>query len=176
MAILPINIYGDSVLREIAKQVEKIGSEELNLIDNMIESMIDAEGIGLAANQIGIPKSIALVNFTFFDERQPPQALLNLKLLESEGISVLEEGCLSIPGVNEEVERPEFIKIAYMDVLGNEKILEVDGLLARVIIHELDHLNGVLFVDRLSSLKRKLLGTKLKKIKKGEKITIKRGF
>jgi peptide deformylase len=167
MAIININKYGNSILREKAKPLEKITSKELNLIDDMIETMIYAEGIGLAANQIGIPKSIAVVNLSYFDEQIQPQAFLNIKVLEANGTSVLEEGCLSIPGIKENIERPEYIKISYMDVFGERNILECRGLLARVILHEVDHLQGVLFVDRLPSIKRKLLNSKLKKIAKG---------
>ncbi|NVM04664.1 MAG: peptide deformylase [Candidatus Helarchaeota archaeon] len=171
MAVITINKYGNPILRKKAKPIEKITSEELDLIDNMIETMVIAEGIGLAANQIGIPKSIAVVNFSFFNEQLRPQALLNIELIESKGSLILEEGCLSIPGIKEEVKRPESVKISYMDVFGETKTLECEGLLARVILHELDHLQGILFVDRLPPLKRKFLSSKLKKIIKGIEFT-----
>jgi len=171
MAVLTIKKYGNPILREKAEPVEKITNKELDLIDNMIETMIEAEAIGLAANQIGIPKSIAIINFSFFNEQLHPQALLNIELIDSRGSLIFEEGCLSIPGIKENVERSELIKISYMDIFGETKILECEGLLSRVILHELDHLQGILFVDRLPPLKRKLLSSKLKKIKKGIKIT-----
>ena len=171
MSILKINEYGDSILREKAEFIDKVKSKDLDLIDDMIETMLEADGIGLAANQINVPKSIAVINLTFFDETMPPQAFLNIELLESNGKNLLEEGCLSIPGVREEVKRPEHIKISYRDVFGERKTLECRGLLARVFLHELDHLNGVLFVDRLSSVKRKLLDKKLKNIVKSKHIS-----
>jgi len=171
MAILTISKYGNPILREKAEPVEKITNKELDLIDNMIETMVKEEGIGLAANQIGIPKSIAVVNFSLFNEKLRPQALLNIELIDSKGSLIFEEGCLSIPGIKENVKRSEFIKISYMDVFGETKILECEGLLSRVILHELDHLHGILFVDRLPPLKRKLLSSKLKKITKDIKIT-----
>ncbi len=168
MSVLPINIWGDSVLRKKVAKVTEITNEELNLIDDMIETMFRADGAGLAANQIGIPKSIAIINFSYFDENVPPQALFNIELLEKSGSDQREEGCLSIPGINENVVRPDFVKISYQNILGEKKILECEGFLARVIQHELDHLNGVLFVDRLSSVKRKLINSKLKNIGKNQ--------
>lgn len=168
MSVLPINIWGDSVLRKKVDKVTEITNEELNLIDDMIETMFRADGAGLAANQIGIPKSIAIINFSYFDENVPPQALFNIELLEKSGSDQREEGCLSIPGINENVVRPDFVKISYQNILGEKKILECEGFLARVIQHELDHLNGVLFVDRLSSVKRKLINSKLKNIGKNQ--------
>ncbi|MCK4966779.1 peptide deformylase [bacterium] len=168
MSVLPINIWGDSVLRKKVDKVTEITNEELNLIDDMIETMFRADGAGLAANQIGIPKSIAIINFSYFDENVPPQALFNIELLEKSGSDQREEGCLSIPGINENVVRPDFVKISYQNIIGEKKILECEGLLARVIQHELDHLNGVLFVDRLSSVKRKLINSKLKNIGKNQ--------
>ncbi|MFC1558340.1 peptide deformylase [candidate division KSB1 bacterium] len=168
MSVLPINIWGDSVLREKADKVTEITNEELNLIDDMIETMVKADGVGLAANQISIPKSIAIINFSYFDENMPPQAFFNIELLEKSGSNELEEGCLSIPGIKENVVRANFIKISYQNILGEKKILECEGFLARVIQHELDHLNGLLFVDRLSSVKRKLINSKLKNIDKSQ--------
>ena len=168
MSVLPINIWGDSVLRKKVDKVTEITGEELRLIDDMIETMVRADGAGLAANQIGIPKSIAIINFSYFDENALPQALFNIELLEQSGSDLREEGCLSIPGINENVVRPNFVKISYQNILGEKKILEGEGYLARVIQHELDHLNGVLFVDRLSSVKRKLINSKLKNIGKNQ--------
>jgi len=166
MSIIPIKILGDSILREKAELINNITEEDLNLIDDMIETMISADGIGLAANQIGVPKSIAVINFSYFDENIPPQSLLNIEILEKSGSQQLEEGCLSIPGIKENVVRNEFIKISYLNILGEKKILECEGFLARVIQHEFDHLNGVLFIDRLSSVKRKLINSRLKDIGK----------
>ena len=160
-------------LAQLKKPCKLIESDEelIEILNDLEESLNKQDGYGLAANQIGVPKSLAVINLTFFDEKLPLQAFLNIKMQESSGENLLEEGCLSIPGIREEVKRSDSLKISYMDVFGETKTLECSGLLARVFQHEIDHLNGVLFVDRLSSVKRKLLDKKLKDIVKSKNIT-----
>ena len=178
--ILPIVAYGTPVL------IRKAGPVELNddlrkLIDDMFETMYRAEGVGLAAPQVN--KSIRLFvidpsPFARWDaldeqERQALQnakmAFINPQLVEESGDEwSFEEGCLSIPGINEKVKRPGRITLRYTDIDGKEHTRTFDGLLARVIQHEYDHIEGILFTDRLSPLKRKLLAKKLEKISKGQ--------
>ncbi len=178
--ILPIVAYGMPVLKRKAEPVE-LNDELRRLIDDMFETMYRAEGVGLAAPQID--KSIRLfvidpAPFARWEELSPEEreqlrnakmAFINPQLVEESGEEwSFEEGCLSIPGINEKVKRPERITLRYTDVEGKEHEQTFEGLLARVIQHEYDHIEGILFTDRLSPLKRKLLAKKLEKISKGQ--------
>jgi peptide deformylase len=164
MALRKIFLYGQPILRMTAQPIEKPIKDLNSLISDMVETMQDEEGIGLAAPQIGESIALCVVNQGLIEDDSPPKAYLNPVILHSEGTIVMEEGCLSIPDIREDVERPETIRLRYLDVDGVAQEEECDGMLARVLQHEIDHLNGVLFVDRISPIKRKLLAKKLKKI------------
>lgn len=164
MSVRKIIIYGHPILRMKAKQVEAIDANLRELVDDMIETMQDADGIGLAANQVAEPLAVCVVNESLIEEGAPAKAYINPVILEDEGIATMEEGCLSIPDFREDVVRPEKIKIQYQDLDGRKHVEECTGMRARVLQHEVDHLNGVLFVDRISPIKRKLLSKRLKKL------------
>ena len=164
MALRDIIKYGHPTLRIKTKDLEQIDDDIRNLADDMIDTMITAEGIGLAAPQVNQSISLLVVNNTFIEDGEVPKAYINPVIKETGGNCVLEEGCLSIPDIREDVERPETITIKYLDIDGVEREERCNGMLARVLLHEIDHLNGVLFVDRISPMKRKLLSKKLKKI------------
>lgn len=171
MSILPIFLYGNEVLKKKAKRVSDVTDAEIKLIQSMFDTMHHASGIGLAANQIGELKQILVVDISDMEAGKgtAPLAVINPEILdESDDETEYEEGCLSIPDVREKVWRPEKITLKYNDVNMKEIVLEAEGLLARVLQHEIDHLNGVLFIDYLSSTSRTLLRGKLSKISKGE--------
>ena len=164
MALRKIVLYGQPILRLTAKPIAEPSEDLSSLIDDMVETMQDEEGIGLAAPQVGESIALCVINQGLIEDDSPPKAYLNPVILHSDGTSTMEEGCLSIPDIREDVERPETIRLKYMDMDGVEQEEECDGMLARVLQHEIDHLNGVLFVDRISPIKRKLLSKKLKNI------------
>lgn len=165
MAVQPIRKYGDPVLRKKAVKVTGFDSVLQQAAADMIETMQAAKGIGLAANQVGLTHALCVVDIGLVTEGAPPQAFVNPVVLQENGKDVsYEEGCLSIPDINEEVMRKERVVISYQDLSGVAHEQEFEGMLARVLLHEIDHLNGVFFVDRLSPLKRKLLSKKLKAI------------
>jgi len=155
--VYKVRVYGDPALRENTEVVTDFDENLRDLVDNMIETMFEDNGIGLAAPQIGISKKIAVIDLSFGEEIGNVMTLINPEILEKEGKCSLEEGCLSVPGIYEEVLRPENVRVRYQDINGNELEKDIDGLLSRVIQHESDHLEGVLFVDRLSAVKRNLL-------------------
>lgn len=170
MALLPIYLYGNEVLTKKAKHVTEVSDHDIALIHNMFETMHEANGIGLAANQIGVLKQILVVDISEMEAGKgtKPLVILNPEIVEEEGEVEYEEGCLSIPEIREKVWRPEKIRLRYHDTTMKQMELDAEGLLARVLQHEIDHLNGVLFTDYLSATKRTLLKSKLKKISKGE--------
>lgn len=159
----PILTYGHPILRQAARAVGDITGDLQRLIDDMVETMYAAPGVGLAANQVGSPHRVFVANPS--EDHDPAQllVLINPELVESDGEIIAEEGCLSIPDFREEVRRARRVLVRGLD--RNERPIEVEGedLLARIVQHELDHLNGVLFVDRLSPAKRDILLRKLKK-------------
>ena len=157
-----VRIYGDPVLRKNTDIVIQFDKNTSDFVNNMIETMYEGNGIGLAAPQVGILEKIVVIDTSFGETTDSAIQLINPEIVETEGECILEEGCLSIPGVYEEVVRPEKIWVKYFDINGNEQNTDADGLLARVIQHELDHLDGVLFVDRLSTVKRNLLAKTLR--------------
>ncbi|WP_440999031.1 peptide deformylase [Fodinibius sp. SL11] len=173
MSVLPIVTYDDEVLRKEAEPVEENTPEIQQLIDDMFDTMYNADGVGLAAPQIGRLHRIFVADADPMTEEEQgskygPLVLINPEItFESEEETKMDEGCLSIPGVNASVTRPEKIVVNYLDRDFNEQELEVDGWLARVIQHETDHLDGILFLDHLSLFKRKLLSSKLKEIDEG---------
>ena len=155
MAVRDILILPDKRLRLVSKPVGKIDAATTQLVEDMFETMYDAPGIGLAAIQIGEPKRIVTMDLAKKDEPKQPQVFINPELIShSAGKNVHEEGCLSIPEYYEEVERPAEVKVRYLDLDGNKHEVEAHGLLATCIQHEIDHLNGVLFIDHISKLKR----------------------
>lgn len=172
--ILPIRVFGDPVLKERATDVTENTPELQQLIDDMIETMYGAAGIGLAATQVGRRERVFVVDVTpredEVEEEMPPQpmVLINPEIVDSGNEKVeYEEGCLSIPDLNEPVTRPDRIRIRYLDRDFVEQELEVGGVLARVFQHEYDHLEGILFIDHLSPLRRRLLKRRLREMAKG---------
>lgn len=160
--------YGNPILRMKAKPITEIDNELRKTIDDMIETMQEGEGIGLAAPQVALSKSFFVIDNSLIEEGGVPEAIVNPEILSSDGEVVIEEGCLSIPGIREEVKRPEFIRVKYQDVQGNSHEEELDGLKARVFQHEIDHLHGIFFVDRIGAMKRKLLHKQLRQIAEEE--------
>jgi len=170
MAQLPIFIYDDPVLRRKAKPVRQVEDDLRTFAADMMETMHFAHGIGLAANQVGSLQRIIVVDVSGMEESPeiPPLIMLNPEVLREEGALIMEEGCLSIPDIREEVERPELIRVRFKDLEFRDHEIEAGGILARVILHEIDHLNGVLFIDRLGAVRRKLLRGRLNKLRRGE--------
>lgn len=163
MARLPIIHVPDDVLRKTAQPVTTVTSEIRQLLDDMAETMYDAHGIGLAANQIGSLERLIVMDCGDDDAPELWQMINPEIIWESEEQSKLEEGCLSIPGHNAEVTRPASVRARYMDIEGKICEMEADGLLAACIQHEIDHLNGVLFIDHLSRLKKSMIWKKVLK-------------
>ncbi len=162
--------YGNPILRMKSKAVTKIDDELRNTINDMIIVMQEGEGIGLAAPQVAVSKSFFVIDNSLIEENGEPEAIINPEILSSSGESVVEEGCLSVPDIREEVKRPEFIRVKYQDVQGNIHEKDLDGLKARVFQHEIDHLHGIFFVDRIGAMKRKLLQKQLRQIAEEEMV------
>ena len=172
--ILPIYIYGQPVLREVAEEIDIENYPNLDeLIENMFETMHAASGIGLAAPQIGLAERIFVVDLSPLEEDMPELAdfkkvFINAEIVEEDGDKVaMEEGCLSIPGIHEEVKRPSRIRIIYDDEQGVEHDEVYTDFQARVIQHEYDHIEGIMFVDHISPLRRRMNRTKLQNMQKG---------
>ena len=171
MSILPIYVYDHSILKHKADTIEHLNDDIHSLIDDMKETMLNAEGIGLAANQVGSPLSITIIDISPIEgcESIKPLTMINPKITHySDEETDYEEGCLSLPNLRELVIRPEAIQVSFIDEHEKLHTMEADGLLARVMQHEIDHLNGIYFTDRLTQLKRTLLQSKLRRISKGE--------
>ena len=167
MAIKTILTEPNQILRQISKPVESVSKQEQKLMDDMLETMYAAPGIDLAAIQVGVLKRIVVIDISKEDEKKNPLFLVNPEIIsKSKNTSVYEEGCLSLPGQFAEVERPAEVQIKYVNYEGEEKKLEAKGLLATCIQHEIDHLNGILFIDYLSKLKKDMIIKKLIKHKK----------
>jgi peptide deformylase len=168
--IRPIVQLPDPVLRKISSPVQKIDDEIKKLIEDMFETMYDAPGVGLAAVQLGVTKRVVTIDATRGDEEKVPMVFINPEIVSaSEAKDSKEEGCLSISEFYEEVERPSQVKVRYMDEKGKTHEIEADGLLARALQHEIDHLNGVLFIDHISKLKRDRVTKKFTKAAKANK-------
>ena len=156
MSVMKIEMLGADVLRRRAAEVAEVDDELRSLIRNMFETMYDAEGVGLAAPQVGISRRVIVVDVN--EEGTRPFALVNPRLVEAaRETEKAEEGCLSIPGVSSVVERPATVTVEGLDENGEPLRMEAEGLLARCIQHEIDHLDGILFIDRISPLKRTML-------------------
>jgi peptide deformylase len=167
MAIRPILTAPDPRLKAVSTDVEKVDDEIRKLAADMADSMYAADGIGLAAIQIGIAKRVIVMDLDQKDGKKNPRTFINPKILwASEEMATFEEGCLSVPEIWDDVERPARIKAEYLDLDGQRVELDADGLLATCLQHEMDHLNGVLFIDHLSRLKRAMAIKKLTKAKK----------
>ncbi len=161
MSLLDILIYPDTQLRRVAAPVANVDGEIVQLIDNMFATMYEAPGIGLAATQVDVHSRLIVIDIS--ENNDAPLALINPELLEVDGEAETQEGCLSIPGVYETVKRPDAVRVAAIDRSGNPFELDAQGLLAVCIQHEIDHLNGKLFVDYLSPLKRNRIRKKMLK-------------
>ena len=158
MAILPIITAPDPILKQVSKPVEAVDDELRALMDDMLETMYAAPGIGLAAIQVGVAKSVLVMDLSDEDEPNAPLYLVNPEIIDtSDEMAVYQEGCLSVPEEYWDVERPARCKVKFLDYDGKEQVLEADGLLATCVQHEMDHLKGVLFIDHLSSLKRNMI-------------------
>ncbi|HAE41477.1 MAG TPA: peptide deformylase [Clostridiales bacterium] len=144
MAIRKLRIDGDEILRKKSKKIEKVDDRLLTLLDDMVETMYENDGIGLAAVQVGVLKRAIVM-----DVGEGPVKILNPRIIEDEGEQIFTEGCLSVPSVNGDVIRPEKVKMEYMTIEGNTEIMEADGLKAVCLCHEIDHLDGVLFIDKI---------------------------
>ena len=167
MAIRPVLTAPDPRLKVVSEPVAKVDGDIRTLIDDMIATMYDADGIGLAAIQVGVPKRILVMDIDQKDGKKNPKAYINPKILwASEEMATFEEGCLSVPEIWDEVERPAKIRAEYLDRDGKRHEIEAEGLFATCLQHEMDHLEGILFVDHLSKLKRTMAMKKLQKAKK----------
>jgi len=166
MTVKTILTEPNKILRQVSLPVEKIGKEEQVLMDDMLETMYMAKGIGLAAIQVGVPKRIIVMDIGNRDKEKEPMYFVNpiIKNKNSKH-STYEEGCLSVPNQFAEVNRPSSCEVEYLDYNGNKKILKASGLLATCIQHEMDHLEGILFIDYLSKLKKMMIVKKLSKQK-----------
>jgi peptide deformylase len=161
MTILNILHFPDPRLRNVAQPVEQVDDSVRQLVDDMFETMYAAPGIGLAATQVNTARRIVVIDIS--EEKDQPLCLINPEILELDGVEEMEEGCLSVPGVYERVQRAEQVKVAALDRTGKPFEMQADGLLAVCIQHEIDHLDGKLFVDYLSQLKRTRIRKKLEK-------------
>jgi len=166
MSVKKILIEPNKLLRQVSKSVEKVGNEERALMDDMLETMYEAPGIGLAAIQIGVPIRIIVMDISRDENKKEPRFFVNPVIKnKNKEMAKYEEGCLSVPDQFAEIERPNTCEVEYLDYDGKKQLLKADGLLATCIQHEIDHLEGVLFIDYLSKLKRSMIIKKLSKIK-----------
>jgi peptide deformylase len=164
MAIREILVVPNPVLKQVSEPVSKVDDELRALMDDMLETMYDAPGIGLAAIQIGVPKRVIVMDISGPDDEKAPRYFVNPEIVwSSDETAPYEEGCLSIPDIYDEVERPARVKLKYLNYQGEEVVEDADGLFAVCIQHEMDHLEGVLFIDHLSRLKRDRAVAKVKK-------------
>jgi peptide deformylase len=160
----PIVLYGDPVLRENSEPVDEINQEVKDLVSDMVDTIKKAKGLGLAAVQVGVLKRIFLVDLSAVDLNETLRVYINPEIVETEGEVTYEEGCLSFPGIYQKVDRPAKVTIRATDLEGNRFEQTADGIAARAILHEFDHLEGKLFIDYLSSITRSLLKGRLKKL------------
>jgi len=166
MSVKKILTEPNKLLRQVSKIVEKVGNEERTLMDDMLDTMYDAPGIGLAAIQIGIAKRIIVMDISRDENKKEPRYFVNPIIKnKNEEKAKYEEGCLSVPDQFAEIERPNACEVEYLDYNGKKQLLKADGLLATCIQHEMDHLEGILFIDYLSKLKKSMIIKKLSKIK-----------
>jgi len=170
MPLLEIVKYGNSTLAQRAEEIKTIDKEIEELAQNMVQTMHAAPGIGLAAPQVNVSKRLITVDLSVGERSEDLIILINPEFISQEGENILEEGCLSVPDVSERVTRPYRVVVKGVDLKGKERIIEAEGTLARVFCHEIDHLNGKLFFENLSPLKRNIIKKKLKKRVQTDKI------
>ncbi len=171
MTIKPLIILPDPLLRQVSQPIERVDADVLKLADDMLETMYEAPGIGLAGIQIGVARRILVIDLSREGEEKTPLVIINPEIVKSSNdVSVYEEGCLSIPDYYAEVERPASVAVSHVGRDGKEHLLEADGLLATCLQHEIDHLNGVLFIDHISRLKREMVIKKFTKAAKGKAV------
>jgi peptide deformylase len=163
MAVLEIRKYPEKILKQKTAPVQNIDGVTQRLIDDMIDTMHAAHGIGLAANQVGIPQQLCVIDLSLREEKAPLFVLINPVIVEREGIVEADEGCLSIPGYLTAIRRAEKVYVQGINREGKDVSLEAEGLLARALQHELDHLAGLLFIDRMTSIKREFFKRRYKK-------------
>ncbi|MGU3399515.1 peptide deformylase [Brucellaceae bacterium D45D] len=167
MSLKPLVYLPDPLLREVSKPVEQFDAHLRKFADDMLETMYEAPGIGLAAIQVAEPIRLLTIDLAKEDQEKSPHVFVNPVIVQSsDEYSLYEEGCLSIPDYYAEVERPARIKVEYLDVEGKSQTMEADGLMATCLQHEIDHLNGVLFIDHISKLKRDMVIKKFRKLAK----------
>ena len=174
MTIKKILTEPNKILRQISKPVENVGKEEQTLMNDMLDTMYNAKGIGLAAIQVGVPKRIIVLDISKEENKKTPMYFVN-PIIKNKNLqlSTYEEGCLSVPDQFAEIDRPSTCEIEYLDYYGKKKILKAEGLLATCIQHEMDHLEGILFIDYLSKLKKTMIIKKLSKQKgKADRIVV----
>jgi peptide deformylase len=169
MAIRKIRTVGDPVLTRVAQKVEKIDQYIRDLARDMVETMHEAPGVGLAAPQVNVSCRLITIDLSIGKNKEELVVLINPEVVDQAGSIVAEEGCLSVPGISEKVSRPARVKVKGLDLEGKEKVYEAEDLLARAFCHEIDHLDGKLFLDRLSPLKRQLVKRKLRKAPAADK-------
>jgi len=162
--VLKIRTYGDPVLRERCEEIEKLDGGINKLVCDMIETLKSVGGIGLSANQVGKSLRVFVVDMSRFTLDETPLVVINPEIIEKKGKQISDEGCLSVPGIWADVARPQKLKIKGIDLNAKEIVIEGEGMLARVFSHEIDHLDGLFFVDRLRSIDKRLLSKKLKQI------------
>lgn len=169
MTIKPLIILPDPLLRQVSTSIEHVDAELQKLTDDMLETMYEAPGIGLAAIQVGVPRRLLVIDVSKEGEDKQPLVFINPEIIKSsDERSVYEEGCLSIPDYYAEVERPAMVTVKSIDRDGKEQLTGADGLLATCLQHEIDHLNGVLFIDHISRLKREMVIKKFTKAAKSK--------
>jgi peptide deformylase len=166
LAVLPIRKYGDDVLRHPAEPVAEIDASLQKLIDDMIDTMYAAPGVGLAANQVGVSRRLMIIDLSVGKRAGECYVFINPEIVETQGEITEEEGCLSIPDFVEIVTRPERVRLRYTDRNGEQREMWGDGLMARAMCHEIDHLNGTLFVDHLRGFKKDRILKKIAKLAK----------
>ena len=166
MTVKTILTEPNQILRQVSVPVDKVGKEEQKLMDDMLETMYASNGIGLAAIQIGVPKRIIVMDISKDENKKEPRYFVNPEIKNKDILkSTYEEGCLSVPNQFAEIDRPKKCDVEYLDYNGEKKILKAEGLLATCIQHEMDHLEGILFIDYLSKLKKSMIIKKLSKLK-----------
>lgn len=164
MAERPIVLYGDPVLREVSQPVENFDQGVKDLVSEMVDTLKNAKGLGLAANQIGVARRVIIVDLSVVDINETLKVFINPEILETDGEIEMEEGCLSFPDMYLRIVRPERVKIRAYDPDGREFQMDVDGVLARAILHEYDHIVGKLFIDRLTPMARTMISGRLRKL------------
>lgn len=166
MALRKILTYPDEILRKKAEPVDIVDDEIKKLVNDMAETMYNEPGVGLAANQVGVLKRVVVIDVEYTDGKPNLIVLINPEIVQKEGISSIDEGCLSLPGVTEPVERAARVTVRALNLDGNDIEIQAEGFFAHAVQHELDHLDGTLLIDHLSFLKRKMLSRELTKRKR----------